>query len=57
MLGGKHIPRSFPRLIPETRVRYAGRKVQGGAAAVRKAANALGRTTSRKKVMARPRGR
>jgi hypothetical protein len=36
-------------------VSYAGRKVRGGAAAVRKAKKTLGRTTSRKKVMARAR--
>lgn len=36
-------------------VSYAGRKVRGGTAAVKKAKKALGRTTSRKKVMARAR--
>ena len=37
-------------------IKYAGRKVRGGPAAVREAKSALGRTTSRPKVMARARG-
>lgn len=37
-------------------IRYAGRKVRGGSAAIREAKSDLGRTTSRAKVMARARG-
>jgi hypothetical protein len=36
---------------------YAGRKVRGGAAAIREAKSGLGRSTSRAKVMARAKSR
>ncbi len=40
----------------EHEIKYAGRKVRGGADAVREAKSELGRTTSRSKVIARARG-
>jgi hypothetical protein len=50
----KSISRDRPRISSQKHeIAYAGRKVSGGTPAVRRAKQALGRTTSRAKVMTR----